>query len=129
MIPVQYLHRELPFDELIALYRAADVMLVTPLADGMNLVAKEYVAAQSPDDPGVLVLSRFAGAAAELDGALIINPYDTEGIADTLETALTMPLEERRERWQGMIDHLRRHDITAWRRGFVAALAESRHYA
>jgi trehalose 6-phosphate synthase len=88
----------------------------------MNLVAKEYVAAQSPRDPGVLVLSRFAGAAEELEGALIVNPYDTEGIADMLENALTMPLEERKERWRGMMQHLRRNDITAWRKGFVAAL-------
>ncbi len=69
------------------------------------------------------MLSRFAGAAAELDGALIVNPYDTEGIADTLESALTMGTDERKERWQGMMRHLRRHDVTAWRRNYLAALA------
>jgi len=124
-VPVRYLNKGFTQKTLAGFFRIARVGLVTPLRDGMNLVAKEYVAAQSPGDPGVLVLSRFAGAALELTGALIVNPYDAEGVADTLETALTMPLEERRARWQDMIDHLEQHDITAWRRTFVARLADA----
>ncbi len=121
-VPIRYLNKGFTQRTLAGFFRLARVGLVTPLRDGMNLVAKEYVAAQSPRDPGVLVLSRFAGAAEELDGALIVNPYDTEGLADILETALTMPAGERKERWRGMMQHLRRNDITAWRKGFVAAL-------
>lgn len=122
-VPVRYLNKGFTLKTLTGFYRQANVGLVTPLRDGMNLVAKEYVAAQRPEDPGVLVLSRFAGAAAELDGALIVNPYDTEGIADTLESALTMPLAERKERWRSMMDRLRGHDVTAWRLAYVTALA------
>ena len=121
-VPIRYLNKGFTQRTLAGFFRLARVGLVTPLRDGMNLVAKEYVAAQSPRDPGVLVLSRFAGAAEELDGALIVNPYDTEGLADVLETALTMPAGERKERWRGMMQHLQRNDITAWRKGFVAAL-------
>ena len=88
----------------------------------MNLVAKEFVAAQSPENPGVLVLSRFAGAARELDGAFIVNPYDIEGVGDTLAQALSMPLEERRERWVGMFRHLSRYDLHFWRESYMAAL-------
>jgi len=121
-VPIRYLNKGFTQRTLAGFFRLARVGLVTPLRDGMNLVAKEYVAAQSPRDPGVLVLSRFAGAAEELDGALIVNPYDTEGLADVLETALTMPAGERKERWRGMMQHLRRNDITAWRTSFVAAL-------
>jgi trehalose 6-phosphate synthase len=81
----------------------------------MNLVAKEYVAAQDPEDPGVLVLSRFAGAARELkNGALLVNPYDIEGTANALARALNMPLEERQERWRRMMDHLLEHDVSRW---------------
>ena len=94
------------------------------MRDGMNLVAKEYVASQNPADPGVLVLSRFAGAAQELGEALLVNPADTEEVADALELALAMPLEERRQRWRAMMDVLEQQDITAWRRSFVAALRE-----
>jgi trehalose 6-phosphate synthase len=121
-MPIRYLNKGFTQKTLAGFLRLARVGLVTPLRDGMNLVAKEYVAAQSPRNPGVLVLSCFAGAAAELDGALIVNPYDTEGIADMLEKALTMPLDERKERWRGMMNHLRRHDITAWQKSFVEAL-------
>jgi trehalose 6-phosphate synthase len=95
---------------------------VTPLRDGMNLVAKEYVASQNPDDPGVLVLSRFAGAAQELTDALLVNPADTEEVADALERALDMPLAERRERWNAMMAVLQKNDITAWRVAFLQAL-------
>jgi trehalose 6-phosphate synthase len=96
--------------------------VVTPLRDGMNLVAKEYVAAQNPDDPGVLMLSRFAGAAQELDGALLVNPYDAEGMAEAMQTALAMPLEERRERWQSMFRRLETHDVDAWCKQVVGQL-------
>jgi trehalose 6-phosphate synthase len=88
----------------------------------MNLVAKEYVASQDPDDPGVLVLSRFAGAAQELVDALLVNPADTEEVADALERALNMPLAERRERWNAMMAVLQKNDITAWRVAFLRAL-------
>jgi trehalose 6-phosphate synthase len=98
--------------------------VVTPLRDGMNLVAKEFVASQDGDDPGVLVLSSFAGAARELDSALLVNPYDLDGVADAIATAVAMPLPERRERWQAMMAQLQRHDITAWRRSYLRALRE-----
>ncbi len=89
----------------------------------MNLVAKEYVAAQSEESPGVLVLSRFAGAAQQLDGAMMVNPYDVQGVADAIQAGLKMDLEERRRRWAGMMEVLRREDLTAWRDRFIAALA------
>src|ERR1700684_1025897 len=96
--PIRYVNRSHSRTVLAGLYRAADVAMVTPLRDGMNLVAKEYLAAQNPDDPGVLVLSQFAGAAKELDGALIVNPHETDAVAGALQRALGMPLEARRER-------------------------------
>ena len=123
--PVRYVNRNYPHASLTGFYRLARVALVTPLRDGMNLVAKEFVAAQDPDDPGVLVLSSFAGAARELTQALLVNPYDLDGVADAIAEAVTMPLEERRERWQAMIRHLRHHDITAWRQHFLATLRAS----
>ena len=89
----------------------------------MNLVAKQYVAAQNPDDPGVLILSPFAGAAYELDTAVIANPYDPDAVAEALQTALGMPLRERRERWEAMMAVLRRNSITAWRESFLEALS------
>jgi trehalose 6-phosphate synthase len=88
----------------------------------MNLVAKEYVAAQSARNPGVLVLSRFAGAAAQLREALIVNPYDLQGVADALQRALNMPLEERRERWQALMKGLRTQHVAAWTESYLAAL-------
>ena len=121
--PVRYVNRNFPHDVLTGFYRIADICLVTPLRDGMNLVAKEYVAAQDPDDPGVLVLSRFAGAASELPEALLVNPYDVDGVAEAIAAARTMPLEERRARWRAMMDTLERHDISAWRRSYLDALA------
>ncbi|MCM5553586.1 alpha,alpha-trehalose-phosphate synthase (UDP-forming) [Pleomorphomonas sp. NRK KF1] len=121
-VPTRYINQSLGRSVLAGLYRLADVGLVTPLKDGMNLVAKEYVAAQDPEDPGVLVLSRFAGAARELKGALLINPYDSEMTARTIERALSMPLDERRERWRGMMDHLLTHDVNHWCEDFLAAL-------
>ena len=123
-VPIRYVNKSFPHSVLSGYYRNAKVGLVTPMRDGMNLVAKEYVASQNPDDPGVLVLSRFAGAAQELGEALLVNPADTEEVADALEMALAMPLEERRQRWRAMMDVLEQQDITAWRRSFVAALRE-----
>lgn len=121
-VPVRYLNKSFARNSLAGFYRHAKVGLITPLRDGMNLVAKEYVASQDPADPGVLVLSRFAGAARELKGALIVNPYDTEHIADALHRALTMPLGERRQRWQAMMGVLQANTITHWRENYLAAL-------
>lgn len=121
--PIRLLSKAYRRDQLAGFYRTADVGLVTPLRDGMNLVAKEYVAAQDPADPGVLVLSRFAGAAEQLTSAMLVNPFDVEGIADTIQRALVMPLGERKERWQEMYDLIESQDIGHWRRRFVSKLA------
>ena len=120
--PIRYLNRGYPQAELCGLYRRAAVGFVTPHRDGMNLVAKEYVASQDPADPGVLVLSRFAGAARGMPGALLVNPNDVEGMADALRAALLMPLAERQSRWNSMMAALRDDDVTAWWKRFVAAL-------
>jgi len=120
--PIRYINKSFPHRLLTGYYRSARVGLVTPLRDGMNLVAKEYVACQHPEDPGVLVLSRFAGAAQELTAALLVNPADTEEVADALERALKMPLSERRERWLAMMAVLQTNDITFWRTSFLQAL-------
>ena len=125
-VPIRYLNRGFSRSILMGLLRAANIGLVTPLRDGMNLVAKEFVAAQDPDNPGALVLSSLAGAAAELEEAVIVNPYDSEGMAEAIQQAANMPLDERRERHASMIDTLRRHDIDAWRTQFVDALQQSR---
>ena len=124
-VPIRYLNKSFERAELTCFYRTARIGLVTPLRDGMNLVAKEYVAAQNPDDPGALVLSRFAGAAHELDGALIVNPYDVDDVANALYQALNMPLDERQERHRRMLGRLRRHDVHDWRKDFLTALHES----
>jgi len=123
-MPIRYVNRSFNQATLAGFFRAADIAVVTPLRDGMNLVAKEYVAAQDPDDPGVLILSSFAGAADELKQAIIINPFDSDDIAESFVTALRMPLAERRERWQAMFDYLVRNDVTAWRTRYLDALAE-----
>ena len=120
--PIRYLNKGFSQTVLAGLYRTAQVGVVTPLHDGMNLVAKEYVAAQNPDDPGVLVLSKFAGAANELDTALLVNPHDIDGMARTIATALSMPLAERRMRWEAMMQKLRSHTIQRWFSDFVDAL-------
>lgn len=125
-VPTRYINQSLGRSALAGLYRFAKVGLVTPLKDGMNLVAKEYVASQDPEDPGVLVLSRFAGAARELKGALLVNPYDTEMTARTIEQALSMPLGERRERWRAMMDHLLVHDVNHWCEDFLATLTSEK---
>ncbi len=124
--PIRYVNRVYSRTALAGLYRAARVGLVTPLRDGMNLVAKEYVAAQDPDDPGVLVLSRFAGAAAELDGAIIVNPHEMEGVAAAIEQALAMPLDERKARHARMMQILLANDIETWAQRFLAVLADTR---
>jgi trehalose 6-phosphate synthase len=120
--PLRYLNKSFNHRILSGFYRAARIGLVTPFRDGMNLVAKEYVAAQRPDDPGMLVLSCFAGAVRELAEAIVVNPYDIEAMAEAICQGLQMPIEERRERWAAMMATLRRNDINAWRERFLAAL-------
>ncbi len=124
--PIRYLNKGFSQTVLAGLYRTAQVGVVTPLHDGMNLVAKEYVAAQNPADPGVLVLSKFAGAANELDTALLVNPNDIDGMARTIATALSMPLTERRLRWEAMMEKLHAGTIQRWFADFVDALQETR---
>lgn len=124
--PIRYLNKGFSQTVLAGLYRTAQVGLVTPLHDGMNLVAKEYVAAQNPADPGVLVLSKFAGAARELDSALLVNPHDVDGMARTIATAFSMPLVERRMRWQAMMAKLRSGTIQDWFADFVDELTSCR---
>ena len=121
-MPVRYIHRMVARKRVPGLCRAAAVGLVTPLRDGMNLVAKEYVVAQDPEDPGVLVLSRFAGAAEQLKEALLVNPYDTQGMADSIQQALQMPLAERQARHQKLMARIREHDVHWWRKSFLSAL-------
>ena len=124
--PIRYLNKGYSQAVLAGLYRTAQVGVVTPLQDGMNLVAKEYVAAQNAADPGVLVLSKFAGAANELDATLLVNPHDIDGMARTIATALSMPLTERRMRWEAMMAKLRGGTIRRWFADFVDALQDSR---
>jgi trehalose 6-phosphate synthase len=121
---VHYLHRPVPRDELVAYFVASDVMLVTPLRDGMNLVAKEYVACRS-DLGGALVLSEFTGAAAELRQAYLVNPHDLEGVKDAIEAALNQSEEEGRRRMRAMRRQVLAHDVDRWARAFLDALAES----
>jgi trehalose 6-phosphate synthase len=118
---IHYLHQNLPFDELVALYLAADIMLVTPFRDGMNLVAKEYVMCRT-DLTGKLVLSEFAGAAAELRGAFIINPHDLEGIKEGIRSALNCPKKEGKSRMSRMRRKTLRRDVFDWTDSFFAAL-------
>ena len=124
--PVRYINKAMSRTALAGLYRISKVGLVTPLRDGMNLVAKEYVAAQNPDDPGVLVLSRFAGAVHELDAALIVNPYNIEETASAIQKAFEMPLRERRERWESMIATIEVNDVDHWCKSFLAELSGTR---
>jgi trehalose 6-phosphate synthase len=127
--PIRYVRRNFRREELAGMYRAARVCLVTPMRDGMNLVAKEYVAAQDPDDPGVLVLSRFAGAARQMTDAVIVNPYSREEMSEALKVALTMPKAERRRRWERLYESVRTSDVKVWRDSFVAALSSAREPA
>ena len=121
-MPVRYIHRTVARKRLPGLCRAARVGLVTPLRDGMNLVAKEFVVAQDADDPGVLVLSRFAGAAEQLKEALLVNPYDIHTTAQTIQRALHMPLAERQERHQQLLARITQHDVHWWSKSFLAVL-------
>lgn len=121
--PLRYLNKSFNHRILTGFYRASRIALVTPYRDGMNLVAKEYLASQRQHDPGMLVLSCFAGAAHELGEAIIVNPYDIEGMAEAIRHGLGMPLGERKERWSAMMRTLSRNDIAAWRESFLAALA------
>ena len=120
--PIRYLNRTYRRDQLAGIYRAARVGLVTPLRDGMNLVAKEYVAAQNPEDPGVLILSRFAGAAEQMGEALLVNPFSREELSDAIKNALTMPLAERIRKWEALMKVVRDTDVSIWRDDFVQAL-------
>jgi trehalose 6-phosphate synthase len=122
--PIRYVNRAYSRSVLAGLYRAARAALVTPLRDGMNLVAKEYVAAQDPEDPGVLILSRFAGAAAECASALLVNPYDPEMVATSIAHALSMPLDERRSRFATLFHVLSENDLKSWGELFLAALTK-----
>ena len=124
--PIRYVNRSYSRTVLAGMYRAADVALVTPLRDGMNLVAKEYLAAQDPENPGVLVLSQFAGAARELEQALLVNPHEIDAVAGAIKRALEMPLEERRERHAPMLAHLQANDITKWAEDYLTNLADAR---
>jgi trehalose 6-phosphate synthase len=124
--PIRYLNRDYTHATTMGFLRAAKVGLVTPVRDGMNLVAKEFVAAQDPEDPGVLILSPMAGAAEELHSALLVNPYDKCGMAEALQTALNMPLAERKERHELMMEAVRRHDIHNWYGSFVHDLTGAR---
>ena len=119
---VHYLYQTLPFDELIALYRAGDVMLVTPFRDGMNLVAKEY-AASHIDGDGVLVLSEFAGAADELTDAVLVNPHDDHALQQAILTAVEMHRHERRRRMAALRDQIRENDVQSWADRFMSRLA------
>lgn len=125
-VPIRYLNRGFSQVVLSGFYRTAQVGIVTPFYDGMNLVAKEYVAAQNPEDPGVLILSKFAGAAIELDAALLINPHDTDQMARTMAVALNLPLAERRMRYEAMMQKLRANTIHHWVASFMTALGETR---
>jgi trehalose 6-phosphate synthase len=124
--PIRYVNRAYSRFMLAGLYRTSRAALVTPLRDGMNLVAKEYVAAQDPEDPGVLILSRFAGAARECGAAMLVNPYDPDGVAAAINEALSMPVDERRARHEATFRALLRDDIETWADRFLSALARPR---
>lgn len=121
-VPLRFLHRAFNRRLILGFCSVARIGLVTPLRDGMNLVAKEFIAAQHPEDPGVLILSRLAGAAEQLEEALLVHPYDTDGIADALDQAMTMSLSERKERWYSLMSKIKRHDINDWRERFLMEL-------
>lgn len=121
-VPIRFTTRGQTRSALAGLYRASRVGLVTPLRDGMNLVAKEYIAAQDPVDPGVLVLSQFAGAAEQMTQAVTVNPYSDGDVAEGIQTALRMEKSERLDRYQALMDMLVEHDVNAWRRTYLEAL-------
>ncbi len=122
LVPIRYVNRGFGRAELFGFYRAAKIGLVTPIRDGMNLVAKEYVAAQDPEDPGVLILSRFAGAAEQLTDALLVNPLNHDEVTRALWTAIHMPLEERKARWEALNAVVRDRDVIGWAEDFITAL-------
>lgn len=124
-VPIRYFYRSYPHDRLSVFYREAHACLVTPLRDGMNLVAKEYIAAQDPEDPGVLVLSKFTGAAEDLTEAVIVNPYLPEDVADGIARALSMPLQERVERHEILLEKVVRHSAEWWFKTFLKELGET----
>lgn len=124
-MPVRYIHRTVSRRRLPGLYRASCVGVITPLRDGMNLVAKEYIASQTTSNPGVLVLSRFTGAAEQLRDALLVNPYDERGVAEAMERALTMPLAERVDRHAALLENIRANDVHRWCVEFLTALGAS----
>ena len=124
--PIRYVNRSHSRKTLAGVYRFAKVAVVTPLRDGMNLVAKEYVAAQDEADPGVLILSRFAGAAEELTGAILVNPHESEAVAEAMRTALDMPLDERIARHAGMFRRVIDRDVDHWASAFLTRLGDAR---
>jgi trehalose 6-phosphate synthase len=121
-MPLRYLNTAIPRDTLAGFHRRACVGLVTPLRDGMNLVAKEYVAAQDPDNPGALVLSKFAGAASAMKGAILVNPFDPDEIADAVHLALDLNLKERQARWRTMDEAVQASTASIWAKGFLERL-------
>jgi trehalose 6-phosphate synthase len=126
-VPLRYVNKSYRRDELAGLYRAAHLGLVTPLRDGMNLVAKEYVAAQNPENPGVLVLSQFAGAAEQMGAALIVNPFSREDVAEAIRRGLAMAKRERISRWRDLWAGVRDADLARWRDTFIGALLNTPH--
>jgi len=123
--PIRYLYRTYVQEELAHFYRNADVALVTPLRDGMNLVAMEYVASQNPESSGVLVLSQFAGVAEYLTEAVIVNPYFKESVAEGLDEALSMFLEERKKRYRAMIKFIKNNKVQKWATGYLDKLMKA----
>lgn len=124
--PIRYIHRSIPRATLAALFRGSRIGLVTPLRDGMNLVAKEYVAAQNAEDPGVLVLSKFAGAAEDLKEAVMVNPYDTSEVAEALQFAMNMSRDDRQAAHQALWTRVKENDVEQWRTTFIADLRAAR---
>ena len=122
LVPVRYVNRGYSHAELFGFFRASKIGLVTPLRDGMNLVAKEYLAAQDPEDPGVLILSRFAGAAAQLGDAVLVNPHSPDDLSHAIRIALDMPLAERRERYEKLIGTVRDDNVQSWTEDFLRDL-------
>ena len=120
--PIRYLNRGFNRKILAGFFRRSQIGLVTPFRDGMNLVAKEYVAAQDPSNPGVLILSQFAGAAEELDGAIIVNPYDIEAITEAINIGLKMSSEEKLHRWIRMMEQINEFDIHKWSKNCIEAI-------
>ncbi|GAA4036366.1 alpha,alpha-trehalose-phosphate synthase (UDP-forming) [Parerythrobacter jejuensis] len=124
LVPIRYVNRGYSHGELFGFFRACKIGLVTPLRDGMNLVAKEYLAAQDPEDPGVLILSRFAGAAAQMPEAVLVNPHSPDDVSHAIKLALDMPLEERKRRYHAMIQTVRDDNVQDWTEAFTRDLAE-----